>query len=152
MVHEGCPGDRRRHRVTVEVLHIADGDIDGLLVDFIVLVEDVDNQELAEMLAFNTLHLQSYASEIAFRWIATDETYKKICGYAILGRMFTNGSIPDARGINELIDQASVALRDENAGVRHAAYNCLIKFADVDEECGDIVKKSMNNSGIEDFL
>lgn len=117
-----------------------------------IWIEDVDNQELAEMLAFNTLHLQSYASEIAFRWIATDETYKKICGYAILGRMFTNGSIPDARGINELIDQASVALRDENAGVRHAAYNCLIKFADVDEECGDIVKKSMNNSGIEDFL
>ena len=28
-----------------------------------IWIEDVDNQELAEMLAFNTLHLQSYASE-----------------------------------------------------------------------------------------
>ena len=117
-----------------------------------IWIEDVDNQELAEMLAFNTLHMQPYASELAYSWIATDDVYKKICGYAILGRMFTNGEIPDARGINELIDQAFVALKDDNAGVRHAAYNCLVRFADVNDECGDIVKKSMNNSGVEYFL
>ena len=113
-----------------------------------IWIEDVDNQELAEMLAFNTLHMQPYVSELAYGWIATDDVYKIICGYAILGRMFTNGEIPDARGINELIDQTSVALKDDNAGVRHAAYNCLVRFADVNDECGDIVKKSMNNSGV----
>ncbi len=117
-----------------------------------IWIEDVDNQEIAEMLAFNTLHLQDYAAALAYEWIASFEPYKLICGYDILSRLFSRGMIPDERGINEFLDQAAVALTDENAGVRHAAYNSIVKFSYIGEEYYRIVKKSILKSGNEDFL
>ena len=44
LVHKDGPCDRRGHRVTVEVLHIADSDIDRLFVDLAVAHVEVDHQ------------------------------------------------------------------------------------------------------------
>ena len=44
-----------------------------------------------------------------------------------------NGSEPNERGINEFIDQASVAMKSENPALRHAAMNAVVKFGDMDE-------------------
>ena len=43
-VNVGGPHDRRRHRVAVEVFHIAHGDVERLLVDFAVCHLEVDEQ------------------------------------------------------------------------------------------------------------
>ena len=115
-------------------------------------MEDVNNQELAEMLAFNTLYMQQYAIELASKWIEMDNAYKKICGYAILARNFTAGNIPDTRDVDKLITHAFAALRDKCVGVRHSAYNFIIKFDEIDDKCHSKVKLLSNGTDFKDFL
>ena len=96
-----------------------------------VWMEGVKTQEVAEMLAFNLLQYVDYAPVIAYSWIASSNPYEEICGFHILSRLFMNGQEPNEKGINEFIDQAQAALKDEHLGVRHAAATCVLRFADL---------------------
>lgn len=96
-----------------------------------IWMEQTHSQEIAEMLAFNLLQHVSYAPLLAYRWIASSDNMSQICGYSILGRLFMKGQEPNERGINEFLDQAQAALRDDNNSVRHAAANAVAKFADM---------------------
>lgn len=101
-------------------------------------MEQTDNQELAEMLAFNLLQYAPYAPAVAYKWIATDNNNYQICGYSILSRLFMNGQEPNDRGMNEYLDQAAVALRGDNTGLKHAALNSIMRFV----ELGDAFEKA----------
>ena len=83
------------------------------------------------MQAFNLYQHVTYAPEIAYRWIAEERDVYQICGYNILGRLFMKGQEPNERGINEFVDQAVTALQGASTGVRHAAMNALVRFADL---------------------
>ena len=96
-----------------------------------VWMEGVKTQEVAEMLAFNLLQYVDYAPVIAYSWIASSNPYEEICGFHILSRLFMKGQEPNEKGINEFIDQAQAALKDEHLGVRHAAATCVLRFADL---------------------
>lgn len=96
-------------------------------------MEQTDNQELAEMLAFNLLQYTSYAPAIAYKWIATDNNIYQICGYSILSRLFMNGQEPNDRGMDEYLDQAATALRGDNIGLKHAALNSILRFVELGE-------------------
>ena len=96
-------------------------------------MEQTDNQELAEMLAFNLLQYTSYAPAIAYKWIATDNNIYQICGYSILSRLFMNGQEPNDRGMDEYLDQAATALRGDNIGLEHAALNSIMRFMELGE-------------------
>ena len=96
-----------------------------------VWMEGVKTQETAEMLAFNLLQYVDYAPAIAYKWLASTNPFEEICGYHILSRLFMNGQEPNEKGINEFVDQAQVALKDEHLGVRHAAATCVMRFADL---------------------
>ena len=96
-------------------------------------MEQTDNQELAEMLAFNLLQYTSYAPAIAYKWIATDNNIYQICGYSILSRLFMNGQELNDRGMDEYLDQAAAALRGDNIGLKHAALNSKMRFMELGE-------------------
>mgnify|MGYP000222739631 CR=1 FL=1 len=101
-------------------------------------MEQTDNQELAEMLAFNLLQYAPYALAVAYKWIATDNNNYQICGYSILSRLFMNGQEPNDRGMDEYLDQAAAALRGDNVSLKHAALNSIMRFI----ELGDAFEKA----------
>lgn len=106
-------------------------------------MEQVESQEMAEMLAFNLLQHVDYAPVIAYQWIATDKPLYEMAGFNILGRLFANGKEANERGINEFLDQASIALQSDNIGIKHAAANCVMRFCDLGEEYETIARKSL---------
>ena len=108
-------------------------------------LEQTDNQEIAESLAFNLLQHLDYASELSFKWLPSDNLFAKIAAYNTLGRLFSQHYILDNRDINEYIDQALVALVDDNIGMRRAAFNSLQKFSLLGEEYEMVVKKALKS-------
>lgn len=108
-----------------------------------ILMEQVKSQEMAEMLAFNLLQHVDYAPAIAYEWIATDKTLYEIAGFQLLARLFANGQEANERGINEFLDQAAVALQGDNMGIKHAAANCVLRFADLGEEYEKIARAAL---------
>lgn len=108
-----------------------------------IWMEQVKSQEMAEMLAFNLLPHVDYAPAIAYEWIATDKTLYEIAGFQLLARLFANGQEANERGINEFLDQAAVALQGDNMGIKHAAANCVLRFADLGEEYEKIARAAL---------
>lgn len=108
-----------------------------------IWMEQVKSQEMAEMLAFNLLQHVDYAPAIAYEWIATDKTLYEIAGFQLLARLFVNGQEANERGINEFLDQAAVALQGDNMGIKHAAANCVLRFADLGEEYEKIARAAL---------
>ena len=108
-----------------------------------IWMEQVKSQEMAEMLAFNLLQYVDYAPAIAYEWIATDKTLYEIAGFQLLARLFANGQEANERGINEVLDQAAVALQGDNMGIKHAAANCVLRFADLGEEYEKIARAAL---------
>lgn len=108
-----------------------------------IWMEQVKSQEMAEMLAFNLLQYVDYAPAIAYEWIATDKTLYEIAGFQLLARIFANGQEANERGINEFLDQATVALQGDNMGIKHAAANCVLRFADLGEEYEKIARAAL---------
>ncbi len=108
-----------------------------------IWMEQVKSQEMAEMLTFNLLQHVDYAPAIAYEWIATDKTLYEIAGFQLLARLFANGQEANERGINEFLDQAAVALQGDNMGIKHAAANCVLRFADLGEEYEKIARAAL---------
>ena len=54
---------------------------------------------------------------------------RQICAYQLLARLFMKGCEPNERGLDEYLDQVSVALQSDNLSVRHAASASLQKLA-----------------------
>ena len=108
-----------------------------------IWMEQVKSQEMAEMLAFNLLQHVDYAPAIAYELIATDKTFYEIAGFQLLARLFANGQEANERGINEFLDQAAVALQGDNMGIKHAAANCVLRFADLGEEYEKIARAAL---------
>lgn len=58
-----------------------------------------------------------------------------------------NGQQPNERGINEFLDQVGVALQSNQLNVKHAAANCVQRFAQLGE-----VYKRMAKSALKDLI
>lgn len=90
-----------------------------------VWMEQTTTQEIAELAAMNLYQYMPDASITAFRWIASDEDLRQICGYHILSRLFMRGCEPTERDADELRDQAAAAISSGSLSVRHAAKTCI---------------------------
>ena len=108
-----------------------------------IWMEQVKTQEMAEMLAFNLLQYVNYAPVIAYQWMASEHPLYQIAGFQLLARLFANGQEANERGINEFLDQASTALQGDNMGVKHAAANCVLRFADLGEEYEKVARMAL---------
>lgn len=112
-----------------------------------IWMEQTPTQEIAEIAAFQLYQYLEDASVLAFKWLASGKTLYEICGFQVLARLFMQGLEPDERGINELMDQALAALQSEHAGVRHAAMNCIQRFAGLGEDYETIARKALSSVG-----
>lgn len=115
--------------------------LDADIVD--IWIADIHTQDLAEIASFNLFQYLPYASVLAYQWMATDDKIKQICAYQVLSRLFMRGVVPNERGINEFLDQCSVALQHEDVGVRHAAMNCIVRFCALGDEYHQIATKAL---------
>lgn len=115
--------------------------LDADIVD--IWIADIHTQDLAEIASFNLFQYLPYASVLAYQWMATDDKIKQICAYQTLSRLFMRGVVPNERGINEFLDQCSVALQHEDVGVRHAAMNCIVRFCALGDEYHQIATKAL---------
>ena len=116
-----------------------------------IWMEQMPTQEIAEQAAFNLFQYLPYAPEKAYTWMASDKELYQLCGFHILSRLFMNGQEPNERGIHEFIDQALTALRDDSLGVRHAALNCMRRFAMLSEDHEKIANSAMKTLNLELF-
>lgn len=111
------------------------------LVD--VWMEQLHSQEMAEMLSFHLLQHLDFAPALAYEWMASDKDLYQLTAYHLLSRLFLLGQEPNERGINEFLDQAAVALQSDNMGLRHAAANCVTRFASLNNTYLDIARKAL---------
>ena len=54
---------------------------------------------------------------------------QQLCGWLILGRLFMKGGPLRQQSEDEFIDQAEAALATDNAAVRQAVRNAVMKYA-----------------------
>lgn len=113
-----------------------------------IWMEQTTSNEIAEQMAFNLLQYVDYAPVIAFEWIASDKALYKLTGYHLLSRLFMRGNEPDERGINEFLDQADSDLSGNDNMLKHAAYNCLLRFCDLGPEYEQIARKALSHLDI----
>lgn len=113
-------------------------------------MEQTPSQEIAEMAAFNLYQHLDYAPVMAFQWIAGDNEMEQICGYNLLSRLFMKGQEPNERGIQEFLDQALTALQSPSVSIRHAAMNCVQRFASLGDDYAQISESALKtlNLGI----
>lgn len=126
---------------------------DKMLPEIVELwMEQTPTQEIAEMAALNLYQHLNYAPLLAYQWVASDKDIYQVCGFQLLSRLFANGQEPNERGINEFLDQAITALQVDNSGVRHAALNCLQRFADLGEEYEKVTQGALKSAGFNDLI
>lgn len=113
-----------------------------------IWMEQTHSQEMVEMVCFHLYQHLDYAPVLAYQWMAAEDDLHQMAAYLILARIFSRGQEPNERGINEFLDQAASALKSESAGVRHAAMNCVLRFADLGED----YEKMARNALCLDFL
>lgn len=113
-----------------------------------IWMEQTHSQEMVEMACFHLYQHLDYAPVLAYQWMAAEDDLHQMAAYLILARIFSRGQEPNERGINEFLDQAASALESESAGVRHAAMNCVLRFADLGED----YEKMARNALCLDFL
>ncbi|MBQ2497061.1 MAG: DNA alkylation repair protein [Prevotella sp.] len=109
-----------------------------------IWMEQTNSQEMAEIAAFQLYQHLDFASILAFRWMASDKMPYLVCAYQILARLFAKGQEPNERGINEYLDQVAIALGDEHAGVRRAAYNSVVHFTQLGEDYEKMARKALD--------
>ena len=113
-----------------------------------IWMEQIPSQEIAEQAAFNLWQHLPYAPEKAYQWIAIDKEYYQLCGFHVLSRLFMKKQEPNERGINELIDQALIALQGPFLSVRKAALQCLFRLSEFGLMHERIVQNALKSIGI----
>lgn len=108
-----------------------------------IWMEQTNSQEMVEMAAFNLFQHLEYAPVLAYQWMAASDELRQMAGFLVLARLFSQGQEPDERGINEFLDQASVALQSQHGGLRHAAMNCAMRFAELNADYAEIARKAL---------
>ncbi len=116
-----------------------------------VWMEQVEEQEIAEQVAFNLWQHLPYAPEKAYQWIASDKEYYELCGFHVLSRLFMNGQEPNERGINEFLDQALSALQGPYMSVRKAAMQSIIHFSELGLVYERMAKSALKSINLELF-
>ncbi len=109
--------------------------------------ETLGTVEMAELAPFYLFQYLDEAPILAFKWIADNDSLRQVCGFMTLARLFAKGQIPDPRGVNETVDQATVALADETLSVRRAAMACLNKLAETGPLGQQVVDNALRKAG-----
>lgn len=85
-----------------------------------IWVDQIRTVEMAQITALNLFSKIPSASVMAFRWIASDQEIRQLCGFYTLFHLLRNGQLSD-RSADELSDQAEAALASDNPQLRMIA-------------------------------
>ena len=107
-------------------------------------VGDINSQDLAEMTCFNLFQHLHHAADLSYQWMKSKREIEQMCGYLILTRLFMKRENPHGSRIDEFLDEVALALNSENMGVRHAALNCVNKFAELGDDFRDMAENRLN--------
>ena len=101
-----------------------DADIAELWIDTI----RPEQAELAQLLCMDIICRQSYAAEMAFRWIADERPVRQLCGFLTITRLLMQGAqfSPDSEA--ELRDQAASLQTSDYLPLRRAVANTLARL------------------------
>lgn len=109
-----------------------------------IWVEDIRQQEIAEVACMNLFQHLPYASTKAFQWMADDREYFQVCGFLTFARLFMRGATLNERAENEFLDQSIAALLDitDNKRPGKAAFIALKKYLHIGQEQAKKVLKA----------
>ncbi|KGF37121.1 DNA alkylation repair protein [Hoylesella buccalis] len=107
-------------------------------------IGEIYSQDLAEMACFNLFQYLYHAADLSYQLMKSNREVEQMCGYLVLSRLFMKGENPHGNRINEFIDDVAHALNSENMGVRHAALNCVNKFAELGEDFRNMAENRLN--------
>lgn len=107
-------------------------------------IGEINSQDLAEMACFNLFQHLHHAADLSYKWMNSDREIEQMCGYLILTRLFMKRENPHGSRIDEFMDEVAQALNSENMGVRHAALNCVNKFAELSEDFRNMAENRLN--------
>ena len=91
-------------------------------------VEQIQFPDLAEVCSMYLFSRMQGASEAAFRWIASDNSVARYCGFLTLAHLLRKGREMGERYVQELKDQAQTAMSGGDlmcAQAAKTALNCL---------------------------
>ena len=114
-------------------------------------MEQTEEQEIAEQAVFNLYQHLSFAPMLAYKWIASARDIEQQSGYLLFARLFMNGQEPNDRGIQEFIDQALCVCQGGSYAVRHAAINCMKRFAELGDSFENVAKSALKSIDLELF-
>lgn len=115
-------------------------------------IEQLPSQEIAELLASNLLQHQSFASDLAFQLFAEKDVLPRLTGYTLISFLFKKGMEPNERDINEYIDQATSALREESVPLRHTVLKSLQHFASLGDMHAMIARGALRPLELDDWI
>lgn len=87
--------------------------------------EDV---EVVQQLVFHLLSHTPYASDYAFRWMASDQPVHQLCGFLIIGNLLRRGSQLSPDAANEFVDQVRATIDTDWLPLRKAVQNALLFY------------------------
>lgn len=96
-----------------------------------IWVEQIPTQEIAEIAVMNLFQRLPYASSIAFRWVPDYREIFQVCGFLLLTRLCMLKREFNESAAYELVDQAIVAMQDENIRVAQQAFILLRKYIQI---------------------
>ncbi len=135
---------------------------DTLSLDIAMLwVEQTRTQEIAEIATMNLYQHLPYATEMALMLMSKNDDMARLHGFNIMARLFARGiTSDDTRDINEFLDQAIAVLAEpgRRAGsdsplpLRHAAWNAVSRFADINDSCHAAAQSALKSIKMQDWL
>ena len=85
-----------------------------------IWVDEMPTAEIAQICTMHLLSQEAWSAELAFQWIATNNTMRQLCGFLILARMLQQGAELNERAELELRDQAEALLDKSNLHLKKA--------------------------------
>ena len=90
-----------------------------------IWVDETPIAEIAQMVVMNLLWRQTWASEAAFQWMASDNPMRQLYGFLIMARLLQAGGQLNERSLAELRDQAYSSLPGADLNLRKAIHSVL---------------------------
>ncbi len=111
----------------------------------------INTGEMAEICVMNVFSKLPFAVEMACDWIGSAESLHRVCAYNLLSRLCCGANqLPDVV-VAKLCMAAKQDLPGNDPIVRHAAYNCLTRWADNGGECGQMCAAMLKSLDLDIF-
>lgn len=113
--------------------------------------DKIKTGEMAEICVMNVFSKLPFAVDMAYDWLRSADSLHRACAYNLLGRLCSGvKQLPDAVA-NQLCMSAKADLPCADTIVRHAAYNCLTRYADNGGRIGEMCAATLKSLNLDIF-